>query len=363
MFTYDAEAGKLSATATIIIHSGDVAGDIYLNPTITKIIDKVATPTPPAITEITISAGTPVIYYTVPTTDTDGNAMLSEKLAFRFFTDVQQEITLLTFTPADYGHLTEDMTVIPYGFNDHYDILPRYIFLHQADYNTWNKIGIQSIYTGGGEEKTSDISWFTIHDYDYVPPTPVEAPANLATNTYILKASALSGYGDEATSDYTIEVNVGFDGDDAYFQGLAADVPELWAKATKNSSGQYVIPANQFMGTTSLYGTYFYNYYITAVNENGDMVDAILDFDAQNLLFSTDQTLVLNGSQTAVRPFMIYTNVTITESNNFAGISVVLNSNEHIKGKNIYNLNGQRVVNSPSKKGLYIMNGKKYVIP
>lgn len=362
VFTYDAEAGKLSATATIIIHSGDVAGDIYLNPTITKIIDKAATPTPPAITEITISAGTPVIYYTVPTTDTDGNAMLSEKLAFRFFTDVQQEITLLTFTPADYGHLTEDMTVIPYGFNDHYDILPRYIFLHQADYNTWNKIGIQSIYTGGGEEKTSDISWFTIHDYDYVPPTPVEAPANLATNTYILKASALSGYGDEATNDYTIEVNVGCDGDDAYFQGLAADVPELWAKATKNSSGQYVIPANQFMGTTSLYGTYFYNYYITAVNENGDMEDTVLDFDAQNLQFSTDQTLVLNGSQTAVRPFMTYTNVTITDSNHFAGISTTLHDGEQIKDKKVYDLQGRRVTNSPLKKGIYIVNGIKVVM-
>lgn len=102
-------------------------------------------PATPAITEITISAGVPVIYYTVPTTDTKGNTLLSDKLGFRFFIDVQQEITLLTFTPADYIHLKEEMTVIPYGYNDHYDILPRYIFLHQADYNTWNKIGIQSI--------------------------------------------------------------------------------------------------------------------------------------------------------------------------------------------------------------------------
>ena len=155
---------------------------------------------------------------------------------------------------------------------------------------------------------------------------------------------------------------MGFDGDDAYFQGLAADVPELWAKATKNSSGQYVIPANQFMGTTSLYGTYFYNYYITAVNENGDMVDAILDFDAQNLLFSTDQTLVLNGSQTAVRPFMTYTNVTITDSNRFAGISTTLHDGEQIKDKKVYDLQGRRVTNSALKKGIYIVNGIKVVM-
>lgn len=363
VFTYDAEVGKMSATGTITIHSGDdVASDIYVNPVITKITEKVATPATPAITEITISAGTPVIYYTVPTTDTEGNTMLSGKLAFRFFTDVQQEITLLTFTPADYIHLKEDMTVIPYGFNDHYDILPRYIFLHQAGYNTWNKIGIQSIYTGGGEEKTSDISWFTIRDYDYVPPTPVEAPANLATNTYILKASALSGYGEEVTDNYCISVMVGFDGDDAYFQGLAADAPELWVKATKNSSGQYVIPANQFMGTTNLYGIYFYNYFITAVDDEGNMMDAVLDFDAWNLQFSTAQTLALNGSQTEVRPFMTYTNVTITDSNSFAGISVTLNDDEQIKDKKVYDLQGQRVTNSQLKKGIYIVNGMKVVV-
>ena len=37
---------------------------------------------------------------------------------------------------------------------------------------------------------------------------------------------------------FTNQVQVGFDGDDAYIQGIAADCPELWVKATKNEAGQ-----------------------------------------------------------------------------------------------------------------------------
>ena len=92
------------------------------------------------------------------------------------------------------------------------------------------------------------------------------------------------------------------------------------------------------------------------------MMDAVLDFDAWNLQFSTAQTLVLNGSQTEVRPFMTYTNVTITDSNSFAGISATLNDDEQIKDKKVYDLQGQRVTNSQLKKGIYIVNGMKVVV-
>lgn len=92
------------------------------------------------------------------------------------------------------------------------------------------------------------------------------------------------------------------------------------------------------------------------------MVDAVFDFDALNLLFSTAQTLALNGSQTEVQPFMTYTNVTITDSNSLAGITSTLNDDEQTKDKKVYDLQGQRVTNSQLKKGIYIVNGMKVVM-
>lgn len=81
-------------------------------------------------------------------------------------------------------------------------------------------------------------------------PTAVVAPENLVTETYIMKANSVKPYYDPA--ELTLWLNVGFDGDDAYIQGLASDAnsdaSQLWVKATKNEAGQYVIPANQFMG-------------------------------------------------------------------------------------------------------------------
>ena len=38
--------------------------------------------------------------------------------------------------------------------------------INQPDYGKWNKVGIQSIYTGGGEENRSEIFWYTIKEYE-----------------------------------------------------------------------------------------------------------------------------------------------------------------------------------------------------
>ena len=448
VFTYDAEANKMTAvTQEITIYTASLLkGDIYKNAVITKVVDKAATPATPNISQIYDSTDGPVILFTIPTLDVDGDAMASSKLSYQFLKDVEQEISPVTFDPADYQSLTEAMDVFPYGFTDNELIYSTYIYLKQPDYSTWNKIGLQTIYAGGGEENKSEIYWLTIKEYqratfdfnamtdepcstnvgqdgditadrtftangvtltvspstastanrfwgtnngpqlrvyggtltfeapvgkvikkmvfnngkwndgnsantgsfegnvwtgeaqkvvvtiagntqlnsievfpaDYVP-TAVKAPEDLVTETYIFKANSEKPYYDPA--ELTLWVKVGFDGDDAYIQGLAADInenaDELWVKATKNEAGQYVIPANQFMGSVAFWMS-DNDYYFTATDAEGKMVDAVLDFDAEKSQFSTSQTLVLNAMLTEVYPYQTFTYVTITKFNEVA---------------------------------------------
>jgi hypothetical protein len=58
------------------------------------------------------------------------------------------------------------MTAVPYGFTDGYDFYDTKVYLDDLYTEDFNRIGIQSIYAGGGEERRSEISWFTLRDYD-----------------------------------------------------------------------------------------------------------------------------------------------------------------------------------------------------
>ena len=449
-FTYDAEAGKMSAEGEIYIYTGgsNLKGDVYNNPVLNKVVEKAATPATPNISQIYDGTEAPVVMFSVPTSDTEGNAMASSKLTFQLLKDVEQEISPVTFDPADYPVLTESMTAFPYGYTNGQEFQPKYIFLRQSDYKLWNKIGIQSTYTGGGVENKSEIFWYTIKEYekatfdfnamdvacssndsdagditedrtfkagevtltvspstgktpnrfwstnngpqlrvyggtmtfevplgkvltklvfnngkwndgnsadtgafdgnvwtgyaqkvvvtiagntqlnsievfptDYVP-TAVVVPEGLVTDTYIFNAHAEKPY--EEPAELTLWLKAGFDGDDLYIQGLAADVnsnaADLWVKATKNEAGQYVIPANQFMGSVTFWMS-SEDYYFTAIEE-GELADIVLDYDAEKGQFTTGQRLAVNASLTEMIARQLLTNVTITKFNEVAATPV-----------------------------------------
>ena len=441
VFTYDAEAGKMTAEGEIYVREAirNYKGDVYNNPVITKVVEKAGTPATPNISQIYDATTGPVVQFTIPTVDTEGNAMASAKLSFQFFKDVEEEISPITFDPADYAGLEQPMTVFPYGFTDNTELFYNYMYLNQSDFQTWNKIGLQATYTGGGEEHKSEIFWLTIKPYekatfdfnamtdepcsnnghegditenrvftanrfwstskgpqlrvyggtmtfevpvgkvitkivfnngkwdagnsadtgafegatwtgeakkvvvtiagntqlnsievfpaDYVPtavvaevfpadyvPTAVVAPENLATDTYILTAKSLKPYYDP--EDLTLWLKAGFDGADLYIQGLAADynssAKDLWVKATKNAEGKYVIPANQFMGSVAFWHNSM-DLFFTAVDADNNMVDAVLDFDAESGKITTTQSLVINASLTELNPQQTFTDVVFTK--------------------------------------------------
>ena len=614
VFSYDAEAGTLTAqNAVFLVDNSQYYFDSYRGCVLKKAVEKAAMPANPSISGLQDSDYGYVVTFSVPNVDTEGNALVSSKLSYIIYADIEGEIAPLTFTPATHSKLEADMTEIPFGFTENYDFYNGQIYLNDLYSADWNNLGIQSIYRGGDEENATEIQWFHIKDYGGEEPTvegndvtfdfnalpadtpvsnngnegditentdivegsvtltvspstsstpnrywsttngiqlrvyggtltfavpeeeepitkitfnngrwnadnsadsgeftdnvwtgeartvvvtiagntqlnsievvlgeeeenvepteedvlvalpegaeaevwtiegefntndgtenvqeqtqlakvgndiyvqglayyfpeawmkgtldeqtgivtfangqfvgedeygkeyilgtedgeticdiqfaydaeaqtltqltgyilengdsktemsyygywtninfyagepividPVVAPEDLATETYLFKAMSLEyAESDEETEtesepewvDYSLQVQVGFDADTVYIQGLSADYAQGWVKATKNEAGQYVIPANQFMGTYDVAGLgwFIYDYFFTAVGENDELVDAVLNFDAETSTFSTDQTLALNGSKRSLYYYLMFQNVTITK--------------------------------------------------
>lgn len=165
VFTYDAEAGTLTAeNAFFLIDNNDYYFDSYRGAVIKKVVEQAAMPANPEITGIENSQYGYRVLFNVPNVDTEGNGLVSKKLFFMLYTDIEGEIAPLTFTPETHSDLTENMTEIPYRFSgdDFYD---NRIYLNELYSEDWNNIGIQSIYRGGGEENATEIQWFHIKDY------------------------------------------------------------------------------------------------------------------------------------------------------------------------------------------------------
>ena len=313
VFTYDAETGAYSAEGLIFGVLADQYYDgKYVNPVLSKVIEKAGTPADPIISSVGDTQYGPAMEFKIPIVDVDGNGMVTSKLSYQVFVDVEKEVSPLTFKTSDYKYLEQDMTIIPYGFTENYDFYANQIYLNMPEYKTFNKIGIQSIYTGGGEEHKSEITWFTIKEYGYVEPTPIVAPEGLVTEPYIFSAMQQEN-GEEGPEAYSYQTKVGFDGDDVYIKGLSDNTAEMWIKATKNEAGKYVIPANQYLGQLDFLGLITYDYYLAACDEQLNAVDIVLDFDAENSKFTTDQIVVLNGSQTEWDPYQTFTEVSLTK--------------------------------------------------
>ncbi len=147
--------------------------------------------------------------------------------------------------------------------------------------------------------------------------TPVEAPENLSTDNYMFTATYMRYEKDDnqqdklVTEDYQSSVKVGFNGDDLYIQGISEYAPNGWAKATKNSQGQYVVPAGQYMAFVDVMGLgqLIRHYYIAAIDNSGNLTDLVFNYDSQTGNISTSQIIIINSAKEAPAPYNYYRNV------------------------------------------------------
>lgn len=151
---------KAEYPASVVINAGK--GDIYyieayIAPIMTLQEDKAMTPADPSFYQISNTNEFTTLRIVVPTVDVDGKELNTNNL----FLNVILNDKPYTFTTDKYIGLTEDLTDIPYGYSDpYYDIwysssTGRYtIYFYELG---WEKVGVQTIYTSGGETRRSNI--------------------------------------------------------------------------------------------------------------------------------------------------------------------------------------------------------------
>lgn len=105
-------------------------------------------------------------YFTLPTTDVDGNMIDPEYLSVSIYTDDDQ---IFTFDANTYDYdLTEDMTEIPYWiFSSGYDFHTGYFYFYRTNADGYDQffnhqIGVQVHYTVNGVKNSSDIVYLEV---------------------------------------------------------------------------------------------------------------------------------------------------------------------------------------------------------
>lgn len=145
--------------------------DVYANADIKRIALKAATPANPVIERyqpFNQSEGYAAIMLTIPATDVNGNVIATGHLAYRFFTEKNGQQQPYIFTRSKYTDLTEaEQTDMPYDFATGYNFFMGGSLVYLNDNLEANdRLGVQSVYTVSGTERTSDIVWMPFGNSD-----------------------------------------------------------------------------------------------------------------------------------------------------------------------------------------------------
>lgn len=103
-------------------------------------------------------------------------------------------------------------------------------------------------------------------------------PAGLETVEYKTTIGS-AGHDAGSYSEYwPYTVKIGFDGNDAYVQGLLYFAPGAWLKGTVDADGNITLPNNQYLGTVQGYDIYV----VSCDDLENILGDIVLKYDAEN---------------------------------------------------------------------------------
>ncbi|MBR4828812.1 MAG: hypothetical protein IKZ92_03325 [Muribaculaceae bacterium] len=145
-------------------------------------------------------------YFTLPTTDVDGNPIDQEYLSISIYVDNGDGPEIFTF---DYDHynydISEDMTEIPYEiYSGGYDFNSSYFWFYRTNEGDnplfTENIGIQVFYTVDGIKNASEIAWL------YNTPEPPTPEDPHMTGYWLVMVQA------DGTEEY-VELNMAQNGD------------------------------------------------------------------------------------------------------------------------------------------------------
>jgi len=162
-FDYNAETTTLTSSQTLGVVTNSAIAELYNQPVFGPYIDHAATPANPSVLGFS-DAGSIDGYnygqFSIPTVDVDGNFIDPNDLYYRIYFDDDE---LFTFGPDEYPYVEEYMTDVPYNYTEGYDFGQggSYIYFYETGFQ---RVGIQSVFKGGGEEHVSDIVYYTLKE-------------------------------------------------------------------------------------------------------------------------------------------------------------------------------------------------------
>lgn len=168
------DAGTCWTTNTVLVvntQTDGIAGFDYLKDVIiAKPIEGAATPKAPSIYQFLPydkENGYGGVSLTFPPVDVDGNPLQTDKLSYILYKDVEHEVTPIIIPAWDEESQDYvDMTEIPYNFTDDWNIQPKgYAAYFYEPSSSWNRVGVKAIYRGGDEERESEIAWLLLKPF------------------------------------------------------------------------------------------------------------------------------------------------------------------------------------------------------
>ena len=170
LFEIDAETGTLSTEQDIYINLKQNTiyyAAWYTDITMEKVTDVAAVPADPEITGFAPydkTEGYGSINFILPLESVEGENLHADKLYYVIYTKsvVDNTEAPYVFTPDLYTKIEENMTYVPYTFNDDYDFNEfqgiKFVYLNfpTSDYKAF---GVQAFYLGGNEVNASNLVW------------------------------------------------------------------------------------------------------------------------------------------------------------------------------------------------------------
>ena len=168
-FDFDREAGTFSSQQAVFVNNADdhiERGETFRAPRFRPFTEKAGTPAEPSIytyIDYFDLAGFSILMPIVPLLDTEGNFMDPSKVSWQIFVDDEEPFTLYT---DEYKYLSEPIDEIPYLFTPEQQVKFSRSYIYEKAYGIYifetgfRRIGVQTIYRGGGEEHRSNIGWY-----------------------------------------------------------------------------------------------------------------------------------------------------------------------------------------------------------
>ncbi len=167
-YAYDPADGSFSTTQTIFASNSDTSGgqgEAYHAPRFRRYQEYAATPADPNVSYFQDMGRFSILMLNVPLQDTEGRFMDPSKVSYQLYIDDDEPYTLYT---DEYTRLPEDIDEVPYLFTDENREAFSRSYIYEKAYAIYlfqkgfDRIGVQTIYRGGGEEHRSRISYYAI---------------------------------------------------------------------------------------------------------------------------------------------------------------------------------------------------------